>query len=61
MTDYYRDRVRHGGILSDNFIYFWWSRQVATMQYGNGEKVPRAWGARGRAGGTSALADQIRL
>jgi len=44
MTDYYRDRVRHGGILSNQFIHFWWSRQVATMQYGNGEKVPRAWG-----------------
>lgn len=45
MTDYYRDRVRQGGILSNNFIHFWWSRQVGPMQYGNGEKVSRAWGS----------------
>ncbi|KAF7182454.1 hypothetical protein CNMCM7691_002024 [Aspergillus felis] len=25
MSDYYRDRVRHGGILSDRFIDFWWT------------------------------------
>lgn len=24
MSDYYRDRCRHGGILSDKFIDFWW-------------------------------------
>lgn len=30
MSDYYRDRCRHGGILSDGFIKFWWNRQVIT-------------------------------
>ncbi|KAL5085975.1 hypothetical protein Trisim1_009741 [Trichoderma cf. simile WF8] len=34
MSDYYRDRCRHGGILSDAFIRFWWDRQVITNQYG---------------------------
>ncbi|KAF2102969.1 X-Pro dipeptidyl-peptidase protein [Rhizodiscina lignyota] len=34
MSDYYRDRCRHGGILSDAFIRFWWNRQVITNQYG---------------------------
>lgn len=34
MSDYYRDRCRHGGILSDGFIKFWWNRQVITNQYG---------------------------
>ncbi|KAM5347518.1 hypothetical protein ACJ41O_010523 [Fusarium nematophilum] len=27
MSDYYRDRCRHGGILSNKFIEFWWNRQ----------------------------------
>ncbi|KAM0558073.1 hypothetical protein ACHAPJ_005240 [Fusarium lateritium] len=34
MSDYYRDRCRHGGILSNNFISFWWNRQVVANQYG---------------------------
>lgn len=34
MSDYYRDRCRHGGILSNAFIRFWWNRQVVTNQYG---------------------------
>ncbi|KAI1174502.1 acyl esterase [Nemania sp. FL0916] len=34
MSDYYRDRCRHGGILSNNFIDFWWNRQVLANQYG---------------------------
>lgn len=34
MSDYYRDRCRHGGILSNNFIKFWWNRQVVANQYG---------------------------
>ena len=29
MSDYYRDRCRHGGILSNTFIKFWWNRQVS--------------------------------
>jgi putative CocE/NonD family hydrolase len=28
MSDYYRDRCRHGGIYSNTFIKFWWNRQV---------------------------------
>ncbi|BGP09035.1 hypothetical protein JCM10049v2_004890 [Rhodotorula toruloides] len=44
MTDYYRDRVRQGGILSNQFVKFWWNNQVVTMQYGNGEKSVRRWG-----------------
>jgi len=34
MSDYYRDRCRHGGILSNAFIRFWWNRQVIINQYG---------------------------
>ncbi|OCL12710.1 alpha/beta-hydrolase [Glonium stellatum] len=34
MSDYYRDRCRHGGILSDKFIQFWWNAQVVVNQYG---------------------------
>jgi predicted acyl esterase len=34
MSDYYRDRCRHGGILSNAFINFWWNRQILPNQYG---------------------------
>ncbi|KAL2826738.1 Alpha/Beta hydrolase protein [Aspergillus pseudoustus] len=36
MADYYRDRCRHGGILSNVFIDFWW-RRVESNQYGRSE------------------------
>ncbi|KAF2214215.1 hypothetical protein CERZMDRAFT_37678 [Cercospora zeae-maydis SCOH1-5] len=44
MSDYYRDRCRHGGILSDKFIDFWWNRQVITNQYGRPGRKARNWG-----------------
>jgi putative CocE/NonD family hydrolase len=34
MSDYYRDRVRHGGILSNTFIDLWQNRHVNSNQYG---------------------------
>ncbi|CAO2653584.1 Nn.00g029950.m01.CDS01 [Neocucurbitaria sp. VM-36] len=44
MSDYYRDRCRHGGILSSKFIRFWWDRQVVSNQYGKPGKASRNWG-----------------
>ncbi|SPO04335.1 probable hydrolase, CocE/NonD family [Cephalotrichum gorgonifer] len=44
MSDYYRDRCRHGGILSNTFISFWWNRQVVTNQYGLPGRAARKWG-----------------
>lgn len=44
MSDYYRDRCRHGGILSDGFIRFWWNRQVITNQYGRPGRNASKWG-----------------
>ena len=44
MSDYYRDRVRHGGILSNTFIKGWWERQVGSNQYGLPGKQQRNWG-----------------
>ncbi|KAH8794335.1 X-Pro dipeptidyl-peptidase protein [Hyaloscypha sp. PMI_1271] len=44
MSDYYRDRCRHGGILSNEFIKFWWERQIVSNQYGKGGKAARKWG-----------------
>jgi predicted acyl esterase len=44
MSDYYRDRCRQGGILSNGFIKFWWDRQVITNQYGGGGRAARNWG-----------------
>ncbi|KAK0744280.1 Alpha/Beta hydrolase protein [Apiosordaria backusii] len=34
MSDYYRDRCRHGGIYSSGFVERWWDRQVVGNQYG---------------------------
>ncbi|KAF5586698.1 hydrolase family [Fusarium pseudocircinatum] len=44
MSDYYRDRCRHGGILSNSFIKFWWNRQVISNQYGRPGRNARNWG-----------------
>lgn len=44
MSDYYRDRCRHGGILSNDFIRFWWDRQVVSNQYGRPGRKARNWG-----------------
>ncbi|KAI9710725.1 MAG: hypothetical protein M1820_002558 [Bogoriella megaspora] len=44
MSDYYRDRCRHGGILSNSFIRFWWNRQVITNQYGKPGRKASNWG-----------------
>ncbi len=44
MSDYYRDRCRHGGILSNTFIDFWWNRQVIVNQYGRSGRAARSWG-----------------
>lgn len=44
MSDYYRDRCRHGGILSNAFIKFWWDRQVVTNQYGRPGRTAKKWG-----------------
>lgn len=44
MSDYYRDRCRHGGILSNSFIRFWWDRQVLSNQYGKAGRAARNWG-----------------
>lgn len=44
MSDYYRDRCRHGGILSNNFIGWWWNRQVLSNQYGRPGRKQRNWG-----------------
>jgi predicted acyl esterase len=44
MSDYYRDRCRHGGILADKFIRFWWNRQVITNQYGRAGRAASNWG-----------------
>lgn len=44
MSDYYRDRCRPGGILSNGFIKFWWNRQVITNQYGRPGRASSKWG-----------------
>ena len=43
MADYYRDRCRHGGILT-GFLKWWEDRQVISNQYGLAGKAARHWG-----------------
>ena len=43
MADYYRDRCRHGGILT-SFLKWWFDRQVLSNQYGRPGKAKRNWG-----------------
>ena len=43
MADYYRDRCRHGGILT-SFLKWWFDRQVLSNQYGRPGKSSRGWG-----------------
>ncbi|KEF62416.1 uncharacterized protein A1O9_00388 [Exophiala aquamarina CBS 119918] len=43
MADYYRDRCRHGGILT-GFLKWWFDRQVLSNQYGLAGKASRNWG-----------------
>lgn len=43
-SDYYRDCVRHGGILNNHFFGLWWPRQVESNQYGLPGKASRGWG-----------------
>lgn len=43
MADYYRDRCRHGGILT-GFLKWWFDRQVLTNQYGLAGKADRNFG-----------------
>jgi predicted acyl esterase len=44
MSDYYRDRVRHGGILSNQFIGRWFAKQIKSNQYGLPGRAAREWG-----------------
>ncbi|EPQ32130.1 uncharacterized protein PFL1_00327 [Pseudozyma flocculosa PF-1] len=46
MSDFYRDRARHGGILSNGFIALWQNYQVNTHQYGRppAPKPGKTWG-----------------
>lgn len=44
MSDYYRDRCRQGGIFANEFINFWWNRQVVTNQYGRPGRAEKNWG-----------------
>jgi len=43
MAEYYRDRCRHGGILT-GFLERWFNRQVLSIQYGLAGRAKRNWG-----------------
>lgn len=66
MSDYYRDRCRHGGILGNKFIGFWWNRQVLVNQYGRGGRSkltfpPDGPGARGQEETVEGVLDEAVL
>ncbi|KAH8880883.1 alpha/beta-hydrolase [Thozetella sp. PMI_491] len=43
-SDFYRDAVRHGGILSNAGIDYIWNRQMGSNQYGLPGRAARNWG-----------------
>ncbi|KAL6247629.1 hypothetical protein RBB50_004977 [Rhinocladiella similis] len=46
-ADFYRDTTRHGGILSNGFLRYWYDKQVALLQHGNPKGPEDPWlGAR---------------
>ncbi|SPO25640.1 related to hydrolase, CocE/NonD family [Ustilago trichophora] len=46
MSDYYRDRVRKGGIYGDGFVTMWQNYQINSNQYGRAAAPPpkKTWG-----------------
>jgi len=36
-ADAYRDLYRHGGILNNRFVEWWWPQSILNVQYGKGE------------------------
>jgi len=40
--DYYREASRHGGILNQMLIHWWFPRSILRVQYGSGEKGLRS-------------------
>ena len=42
-ADFYRDIVRHGGIVSNAFLDSWYHRQVLSIQHGNPSAVQDPW------------------
>ncbi|KIW24667.1 uncharacterized protein PV07_10369 [Cladophialophora immunda] len=53
MADYYRDRCRHGGILT-GFLSRWFNNSVLSNQYGLPGKAQRNWGPDSLEGDLSA-------
>lgn len=42
-SDFYRDKCRHGGILSNTFMESWFEKQVVTAQHGNSAGLDDPW------------------
>lgn len=56
-SDFYRDCVRHGGIMS-TFLANWYDMQVKTVQYGYGERGHRSRVTGELVCGTETLSDE---
>jgi uncharacterized protein len=56
-ADAYRDRTRHGGILSNVFFELWYPLQVLAVQHGNPSTALDPW-LQERASGPEELAEQ---
>jgi predicted acyl esterase len=56
-ADAYRDRARHGGILSNLFFELWYPRQVLSVQHGNPDAREDPW-LGDRASGPEELGEE---
>ena len=59
-ADFYRDMVRHGGILSIDFWEFWYPRAVLSVQHGRGVNGPTdPWTNQPATGPETLTEDQL--
>ncbi|QHE86871.1 CocE/NonD family hydrolase [Hydrogenophaga sp. BPS33] len=58
-SNYYRDSIRHGGILSNGFRATWWPKQVLSSQNGNAETTHRDRETGLHTNGNSLSADML--
>ena len=56
-ADAYRDRARHGGILSNSFFELWYPLQVLSVQHGNPQTIEDPWLGE-RASGPEELGEE---
>ena len=59
-ADFYRDFMRHGGIMSNGFLDAWYPRQVASIQHCNPNAVMDPWISESASGPAKLSEEELR-